>query len=41
VIADGKLYVFGAKEGVPIFRQQAASIIQKAAEHWPELRKER
>jgi YHS domain-containing protein len=40
VIADGKLYVFAAKEGVPIFRQQTASIVQKAVEHWPELRKE-
>ena len=37
VIADGKLYVFGGKEGVPIFRRQAASIVKDAAEHWPEL----
>ena len=40
VIADGKLYVFGGKEGIPIFRQQTASIVQKAAETWPELRKQ-
>jgi YHS domain-containing protein len=37
VIADGKLYVFGGKEGVPIFRRQTASIVKDAAEHWPEL----
>ena len=40
VIADGKLYVFGGKGGVPIFQQQAASIVQKATETWPELRKQ-
>ena len=39
VIADGKLYVFGAKEGVPMFRRQTASIVEKANEHWPELHK--
>jgi hypothetical protein len=26
-IADGKLYVFGAKQVVPLFEQQTASII--------------
>src|SRR5205823_5722753 len=40
VIADGKLYVFGGKEGIPIFQQQTASIVQKAVETWPELRKQ-
>src|SRR2546423_4447194 len=38
-LAAGKLYVFGGKEGVPIFRRQTASIIEKANEHWPELHK--
>jgi YHS domain-containing protein len=37
VIADGKLYVFGAKEGVPMFRQQAPGIVARARQHWPEL----
>ena len=37
-IADGKLYVFGAKQVVPFFEQQTASIIEKAAKNWPELR---
>ena len=36
-IADGKLYVFGGKEGVPMFRRQTASIVQKANENWSEL----
>ena len=36
-IADGKLYVFGGKEGVPIFRRQTASIVEKANENWSEL----
>ena len=39
VIADGRLYVFGAKEGVPIFRRQTASIVDKASENWAELRR--
>lgn len=39
VIADGRLYVFSAKEGVPMFRQQTAAIINKATENWPELHK--
>jgi YHS domain-containing protein len=38
VIADGRLYVFGAKEGVPMFRRQTASIVGKATENWAELR---
>jgi YHS domain-containing protein len=38
-IADGKLYVFGAKEGVPMFRQQAPDIVAQAKQRWPELRR--
>jgi hypothetical protein len=30
--------VFGAKQAVPLFEQQTASIIEKAAKNWPELR---
>jgi YHS domain-containing protein len=39
-IADGKLYVFSVKQGVPMFEQQTASITEKAAANWPELRKQ-
>jgi len=39
VIADGRLYVFSMKDGIPLFKQQSASIIGKAAENWPELQK--
>jgi hypothetical protein len=39
-IADGKLYVFGAKEALLAFRQQTASIVKSAAANWPELRKQ-
>src|SRR5580692_1788346 len=38
IIADGKLYVFGAKEAVPMFRVQTASTIEKATENWAKLR---
>ena len=38
VIADGKLYVFSAREGVPIFRQHAPGIVAQAQQRWPELR---
>jgi YHS domain-containing protein len=38
VIADGKLYVFGAKEAVPRFRAQPVSIVEKATENWAKLR---
>jgi YHS domain-containing protein len=38
VIADGKLYVFGSKEAVPVFRAQTAGIIEKATENWAKLR---
>jgi YHS domain-containing protein len=37
-IADGKLYVFGAKEAVPMFRAQTASVIEKATDNWAKLR---
>jgi YHS domain-containing protein len=40
-IADGKLYVFSDKRGVPPFEQQKASIVEKAAGNWPELRNRR
>jgi hypothetical protein len=39
-IADGKLYVFSVKQGVPLFEQQTASIAEKAVANWPELRKQ-
>jgi YHS domain-containing protein len=39
VIAEGKLYVFGSKAGVPVFQAQTTSIIEKATENWAELRK--
>src|ERR1700737_2090819 len=38
VIADGRLYVFGAKEAVPVFRVQTASVIEKATDNWAKLR---
>jgi YHS domain-containing protein len=38
VIADGKLYVFGSKEAVPMFRAQTASVIEKATDNWAKLR---
>jgi YHS domain-containing protein len=37
-IADGKLYVFGAKEAVPVFETQTASIVEKASDNWVKLR---
>jgi YHS domain-containing protein len=37
-ITNGKLYVFSGKRGVPIFQQQAASVVEKAGENWPKLR---
>ena len=37
-IADGKLYVFAAKEAVPIFQAQTASIVEKASDNWAKLR---
>jgi YHS domain-containing protein len=38
VIADGRLYVFGAKEVVPMFQQHANGIVAQANQHWPGLR---
>jgi len=38
VIADGKLYVFGAKEAVSMFRVQTANVIEKATDNWAKLR---
>jgi YHS domain-containing protein len=38
-IADGRLYVFSAKEGVPLFQQQTAAIVDRATGNWPGLRK--
>ncbi len=37
-IADGKLYVFGAKDMAGYFRQHTASVIAKANANWPTLR---
>ncbi len=36
-ITDGKLYVFSIKEGVPMFQQQTAGIVEKAGENWQKL----
>lgn len=36
-IADGKLYLFRAKEGVPVFKERTASIVEKAADQWRSL----
>jgi YHS domain-containing protein len=38
VIADGKLYVFGSKQGVQVFQTQTASVIEKATDNWTKLR---
>ncbi len=37
-IADGKLYVFHSKAGVPVFQAQTASVIEKATDNWAKLR---
>ncbi len=37
-IADGKLYVFGAKDAEQIFQRHPAAIIAKANANWPALR---
>jgi YHS domain-containing protein len=37
-IADGKLYVFQGKKGVPMFVAQEAKIVAQANANWPELR---
>jgi YHS domain-containing protein len=38
VIADGKLYVFSSKKGVPYFEQQTATVVEKATDNWAKLR---
>ena len=38
VIADGRLYVFGSKAGVPVFQAQPASVVEKATDNWAKLR---
>jgi YHS domain-containing protein len=38
VISEGKLYVFSSKQGIPLFQEDAANIVDKAAENWPRLR---
>jgi YHS domain-containing protein len=38
VIADGKLYVFGSKQAVPVFQAQTASVVEKASDNWATLR---
>ena len=37
-IADGKLYVFGAKQGVAAFKERSAGVLAKARENWTVLR---
>ncbi len=38
-ISDGRLYVFSAPEGVPMFKQQTAAIVESADKQWAQLRK--
>jgi hypothetical protein len=38
IISDGKLFVFGGKEGVPIFAQDPGAIIRQADANWPTVR---
>ena len=37
-IADGKLYVFGTKDAVAVFKEQITGVLAKAGENWPALR---
>ena len=37
-ILDGKLYVFGAKRGMPVFAEQSAAIVEKATKNSAEQR---
>lgn len=39
VIADGKLYMFGKKNGPALFAEQGTGVVEKAAQNWRELRK--
>src|SRR5262249_55073439 len=38
IISDGKLFVLGGKEGVPIFAQDPGAIIRQADANWPTVR---
>lgn len=38
-IANGRLYVFSMKQGVPLFKQQTAEIVDRATQNWSEVRK--
>ena len=38
VISDGKLFVFGAKSGVPMFEKDSAAIVNQANANWPTVR---
>jgi hypothetical protein len=40
VIWNGKLYLFAGKQGVDMFRQEAAAIVAKADAAWPEAKKD-
>lgn len=37
-ISDGKLYVFTAPAGVPMFQEAKANILDQANAHWPNVR---
>ena len=37
-IADGRLYVFAAKQAIPMFEAQTASIVANASDNWAKLR---
>jgi YHS domain-containing protein len=39
VIWNGKLYMFAGKQGVDMFRQEAAAIVAKAEAAWPDVNK--
>jgi hypothetical protein len=36
-ISDGRLYVFGAPQGVAMFHQQMAGFVEQASANWPAL----
>ena len=39
LIWNGKLYMFAGKQGVDMFKEQAAAIVAKAEASWPEVNK--
>ena len=39
LIWNGKLYMFAGKQGVDMFKQEAAAIVAKAEASWPEVNK--